>query len=307
MTIIPHQPLSYDDFPASNECAQGMIDLPMDKDAIGTRLYLDVPYITRDGAALHLQILVPYKHGDEGSQRFPLIVYVQGSAWRKQDIHSNMMQLERIASRGYVVAIVEYRPSDIAPFPAQIQDTKTAIRFLRSQAAAYHIDGGRVVVMGDSSGGHTAVMAGFTAHLPQLDTDAYGEHSCAVSGIVDYYGPTDVGRMCLRPSTMDHITKDSPEGRMVGGYDLLDHPEKVAPTVVMNYVCRDRALPPLLMLHGTKDRLVPFNQSVMLYEKMKAEGKQVTFYRIKNGDHGGPAFWTPPVLDAVCSFISACF
>lgn len=307
MTIIPHQPLPYDDFPASDEAPEGMIDLPMDKNAIGVRLHMDVPYIERDGATLHLQILVPYRHGDEGTARFPLVVYVQGSAWRKQDIHGNMMQLERIASRGYTVAIVEYRPSDIAPFPAQIQDTKTAIRFLRAQAETYHIDGSRVVVMGDSSGGHTAVMTGFTAHLPQLDTEAYGEHSCAVSGIVDCYGPTDVSRMCLYPSTMDHITSDSPEGRMTGGYDLLKHPEKVAPTIPMNYVHRDKALPPLLMLHGNKDRLVPFNQSVMLYEKMKTEGKQVTFYRINGGDHGGPAFWTPPVLDIVCNFIDSCF
>jgi acetyl esterase/lipase len=302
MKIVPFAPSSYEDFPESREEAVGMRSLPMDRDAVGICFHPDVPYVERDGLTLHLQIFEPVQHQREDA-RYPLLVYIQGSAWRKQEIARNMIPLERIASRGYVVAVVEYRPSDIAPFPAQVQDAKTAIRFLRREAAAYRIDPDRVAVMGDSSGAHTAVLAGFTADRPELDTPDLGEYPCAVRCIVDYYGPTDVSRMCERPSTMDHISSDSPEGCMIGGYDVLSHPEKVAPTVPMRYIGA-APLPPLLILHGSKDRLVPFNQSLLLYEAMRRAGQDVTLYRVEGADHGGPAFWAENTLSIVCGFLA---
>ena len=305
MTIVPFAAQSYDEFPESRETCEGMRSLAMDKSAIGVDFHLDVPYAERDGRTLHLQIFVPVRHGDGPDARYPLVVYVQGSAWMEQEIHRYMAQVERIAARGFVAAVVEYRPSTLRPFPAQVQDAKTAVRFLRKEAARYRIDPARVALMGDSSGGHTAVLAGFTAGVAELDTPLYGEYPCDVRAIVDYYGPTDVSRMCERPSTQDHISPDSPEGRMIGGYNVLEHPEKVAPTVPMRYIGRE-LLPPLLILHGTKDRLVPFHQSVLLYEAMREKGKDATFYRVEGADHGGPAFWAPKTLDVVCGFLARC-
>ena len=303
MAIVPFQEQSYDDFPESQETCEGMRTLDMDRSAIGVEFHLDVPYAKRDGRELHLQIFVPTRHGDGAETRYPLVVYVQGSAWMEQEIYRYMAQLERIAARGFVVAIVQYRPSTLRPFPAQVQDAKTAIRFLRKEAARFHIDPARVALMGDSSGGHTALLAGFTPNHPELDTPLYGEFSCGVRCIVDYYGPTDIRRMNERPSTQDHISPDSPEGRLIGGCNVLENPEKAAPTVVMHYVGPD-PLPPLLILHGTKDRLVPFYQSILLYEEMRKWGKDVTFYRIQGADHGGPAFWAPKTLDVVCGFLA---
>jgi acetyl esterase/lipase len=119
--------------------------------------------------------------------KFPLIVFVQGSAWRRQQIFAHLQHLVRVCGKGYAVAMVQYRPSDIAPFPAQIQDTKTAIRFLRKNAAEYGIDPGRVALWGDSSGGHTAVMAGITED-GELDGDSesrlYSEFPAKVKCIV---------------------------------------------------------------------------------------------------------------------------
>lgn len=92
---------------------------------------------------------------------------------------------------------------------------------------------------------------------------------------------------------------------MIGGYNVLEHPEKVAPTVPMRYIGHE-PLPPLLILHGTKDRLVPFHQSVLLYEAMREKGKDATFYRVEGADHGGPAFWAPKTLDVVCGFLARC-
>ena len=111
--------------------------------------------------------------------------------------------------------------------------------------------------------------------------------------------------MCERPSTQNHVDPDSPEGMLIGGLNVLENPDKVAPTVVMNHVpeASQRKLPPLLMFHGTKDRLVPFEQSLLLYDKMKQAGQDVTLYRVEGADHGGPAFWAQNVLDLVDEFL----
>ena len=303
MAIVPFAPQSYADFPESRETAPGVRALALDRSACGVELSLDVPYAERDGRTLCLQIFTPVVMGAAADARYPLVVYVQGSAWMEQEIHRYMAQLERIAARGFVVAIVQYRPSTLRPFPAQVQDAKTAIRFLRKEAARFAIDASRVALMGDSSGGHTAVVAGFTPEHPELDTPLYGEYPCGVRCIVDYYGPTDISRMCERPSTQDHISPDSPEGRLIGGYDVLKNPDKVAPTVPMRYIGKE-PLPPVLILHGTKDRLVPFHQSLLLYEALRKAGKSATLYRLEGADHGGPAFWAPKTLDVVCGFLS---
>ena len=89
-----------------------------------------------------------------------------------------------------------------------------------------------------------------------------------------------------------------------GGVNVLENPDKVKPTVPMNYISADSALPPFLIIHGSKDRLVPFGQSVMLFEALKNAGKTAEFYQLKGADHGGSAFWTESVLDIVEQFIT---
>ena len=101
MAIVPFAAQSYDEFPESRETCEGMRSLAMDKSAIGVDFHLDVPYAERDGRTLHLQIFVPVRHGDGPDARYPLVVYVQGSAWMEQEIHRYMAQVERIAANPY--------------------------------------------------------------------------------------------------------------------------------------------------------------------------------------------------------------
>ncbi|WP_080831857.1 hypothetical protein [Cohnella massiliensis] len=121
---------SYEEFPASAASAEGMKTIPMDEEAIFCRVIYRHPYCQRDGYPLHMHLILPAQH-QKPEKRWPLLVYVQGSAWRKQELDLNLASLSWVARRGYAVAIAEYRPSDVAPFPAQIQDAKTAIRYLR--------------------------------------------------------------------------------------------------------------------------------------------------------------------------------
>ena len=154
-------------FPESEELPEGVKEIEV-KDTFGycTELYPDVEYAEHSGKKLHLQIMTPLVYGQD--LKWPLIVYVQGSSWHKQKLFQSLPTLVRMCERGYAVAIVEHRESELAPFPAQVIDTKAAIRFLRMNGAHYGIDASKVALWGDSSGAHTALMAGITGDAEYL-------------------------------------------------------------------------------------------------------------------------------------------
>ena len=258
-------------------------------------------YISRNDTNLHLQILIPHD-GRMPEKKWPLIVFVQGSAWHKQNIFGSLPVLLRMCQRGYVIAIVEYRPSETASFPAQMQDAKTAIRFLKKNAANYHIDPQHVAVWGDSSGGHTAMMAGFTQDA-EPDTEDYADYSAKVNCIVNWYGPTDIEQMNYHPSTMDHADADSPEGWLIGRKNVLENRELAKTTSPMQYLSADRDTPPVLIMHGGSDLLVPFNQACLLYEKLRELNKNVEFIKLEYAGHGYGGFQSEEALDLVEKFL----
>jgi acetyl esterase/lipase len=233
---------------------------------------------------------------------WPCIVYVQGSAFHEQWIWNNIARHIRLAQKGYVIAIVQYRPSEVAPFPAQMQDAKTAIRFMRKHAAEYHVDPDHIAVAGDSSGGHTALMAGFTGD-DEPDTDLYSEYSAKVNCIVDVYGPTVFALMNYYDSSQNHYDPESPEGFEIGQKNVLENLDDADATIPMNYLSEDKPTPPLLVIHGGRDMLVPFNQSVRLYECMKKLNKDVTFYKIDDANHGCLGWDNDTILDIVEKFL----
>lgn len=293
-------------FPESHVFAEGIEVLPASYDELCCRVHFSVPYTTRDSGPLHLHIIEPKQYSEE-SKTYPLILYVQGSAWLKQDTGSQVAQLARFAQRGFVVAVVEYRPSTVALFPAQVSDTKTAIRYMMQHAADYHADPQQVFLWGDSSGGHTAMMVAVSQQDASLDEDLTENPDAAfpihLRAVIDYYGPTDISKMANEPSVLDHTAADAPEGLLIGGVRPAEHPELVWPTVPMNYLSASREIPPVLIFHGNKDRIVPFGQSVLLYEALKQHDKEVYCYQLKGADHGGDAFWQQHILDIVEDFI----
>lgn len=272
----------------------------------------DVVYAVRQhgdqNIELHLHVYQPQlpefetTPEEQAAKRWPTIVFVQGSAFHKQKLtmHSNM--LIRMASRGYVVAAMEYRPSEIAPIPAQMQDCKTAIRFVKKNAAEFHCDPEHIAIWGESSGGHTVLMAGFTGDEGP-DTDLYGEYSASVNCIVDWYGPTDFAKMNCVPSSQNHYDPDSPEGFAIGYRNVLENPELNAAASPMTYLRADKEIPPVLIMHGSRDMLVPFNQSCLLYERLKELDKDVTFVKLNNANHGIYGFMSDNALDMVDEFI----
>ena len=293
--------------PASNEQPAGMLEIDGQDDQYAATLRTNVEYAKYGDRRLHLHLLIPRGGRPRNSRREtpalrPAIVYIQGSAWMAQNIDSAIPQLADFAHRGYVVASVEYRHSGEAKAPAQLQDVKAAIRFLRANSRRYRIDSKRMGVWGDSSGGHLAALVGTSNGVEEFVTDDNSDESSAVQAVVDFYGPTDFTKMNDFPSRIDHDSINSPESRVIGG--LIQAPEmktKVQAYNPITYISRDRKLPPFLILHGDRDALVPFNQSVLLFEALRDAKQDVTFYKVKDAGHGD-RFWTPKVLQIVHDF-----
>ena len=301
--VIRPQQATFAEFPESRSFTSGIKVVQADFSDPAVASILNVEYAKKSGMPLHVHILTPWPFDDGAAdRRLPLIVFVQGSAWLKQEMY-NLPQLAQMVKRGYNVAIVEYRPSAVAAFPAQITDTKSAIRFLKKNADKYNIDASKIVLWGDSSGGHTALMTAVTLDANQYDDEGQDKDPIALKAVVDYYGPTDISKMNKEPSTWDHMSAKSPEGLFIGGVDVLDNPEKVKPTIPMGYLSRDRRLPPILIVHGSKDRLVPFGQSVMMYDALKKLDKEAVMVQLKGADHGGTPFWSRDMLNLVDDFI----
>lgn len=290
--------MTYDEFPQAVERPRGMQTLNVDLQQRHPQVKLNVVYAYKDETALHLHIIVP-----AGAKRFPLIMWVQGSAFHKQHLGNHLPQMVEVAEHGYVVAMVEYRYAPKWAFPVQVRDLNTATRFMLAHAEQYHVDPRQYIAWGDSSGGHTVTLATVTAGQQFFSDEDVDTMPLHFKACVDFYGPTDISRMNKVPSTQDHVTAHSLEGEFLGIKDIYQNPELVQRANPINYISKDRALPPFLIMHGNKDRLVPFEQSCLLYKALRKSGHHAAFYRLANSDHGSDGFFTPEALNVVFDFL----
>lgn len=296
---------TYEEFPEFNEAVEGAEMLSTTGDEQGLSYFHDVEYANVDGIPLHLQIIKPFTR-NEPEKIFPCIVFVQGSAWKKQDVYAKIPMLALLAGKGYVIAVTEYRHSGQAAFPAQALDARNAVRFMRKNSGKYQIDPEKIVIAGDSSGGHTAMFAGIIQDDCQ-NTNLYPGISARVKGILDYYGSVSVMLEDSNPTTLNHHMPDSPEGMVMGGVNLKERPDLCRKLSVECNITRETELPPVLIFHGTKDRIVNIRQSVNLYKRLKETGKEAYLYLIRGADHGGAEFWTEEICEIADAFIKKCF
>lgn len=261
-------------------------------------LKANVAYAAPDGEELAMQILKPmWKSGGQG---FPLVVFIQGSAWTKPDQFWEIPQLSLLARRGFVVASVTHRSCFTAPAPAFLKDVKTAIRFLRANAAEYDIDKARVCAWGTSSGGNTALLLGMTGDDPAFEGDDWKGESTKVQAVVDCFGPTDLVKMA-EVQYADRATDEEKNlfAALAGAEDWREPLEAISP---IHYVQPGKDFPPFLMLHGDADPVVLYEDTAALYEKLVACGCDAELMRVTGAPHEGD-FWSMPLLEIIFDFI----
>ena len=289
-------------FPDSDLEAEGMKFIQGDPLNIEPAIQeLEPVYAIKDGMQLHIRFVFPMSEGQPG-KKYPLLVYVQGSGWREQFLDNNMMDLYEIVKGGVAVAVIQHRPTYLCGFPAQVADVKTAVRYLEKHAAVYPVDMENLFLGGDSSGGHIVLCCVATWDTHELD-ESWSELP-KLRGVLDFYGPADLSRYSGEATILDRSFPSSPEGRLMGGFDLESNPELAYRCSPVAYFCEGQVIPPLLIMHGSRDMIVPFSQSVILYERLKELHIQgVEFYKILGANHGGSAFWCEETKNVVKAFI----
>lgn len=259
-------------------------------------LYLqDWEYCDYGSCKRHLQIIFPYKRGMKREETYPLILLIPGSAWHKQEMYNDIPQYAALAKRGYVVAAMEYRESDIAPFPAQVEDVCNALKFIPSVAANFHIDTGHMFLMGNSSGGHVAMMTVlFSAH-------GLCEKIPRISGVILESASTDL-LICSR-NPLPPWMQARPSAVLLG-VDQIEGSEDLARRASCGaYITKDVELPAALLFHSEFDPVVSVENSRALYDALAAAGQEVSYYELEGTDaHGGPAYYGREVLDIIQRF-----
>ena len=267
-----------------------------------------VVYAAPDGEELAMQIVKPmWKSGGKG---FPLVVFIQGSAWTKPDQFWEIPQLSLLARRGFVIASVTHRSCFTAPAPAFLKDVKTAIRFLRTHAAEYDIDKERVCAWGTSSGGNTALLLGMTGDDPAFEGDDWKGESTKVQAVVDCFGPTDLVKMAEVQYGENATEEQRALFAALAGSGEAPALSQVtesyrAPLRAISPICYAQPgqdFPPFLMLHGDADPVVLYEDSEALYEKLAECGYDVDLVRVTGAPHEGD-FWSMPLLEIIFDFI----
>jgi acetyl esterase/lipase len=259
--------------------------------------------------AQKLDIYLP----DEGAGPFPVIVYIHGGAFMggdKADVQV-LPSLEGL-KRGYAVVSINYRLSGEARFPALVHDAKAAIRWIRANAQIYHFDRSRIAAWGGSAGAYLALMLGTSAGVDRLEDLNMGnpDQPSTVQAVVSWFGPSDFLKMDeqleesgLRPLPgTEHSGANSPESLLLG-HKITEIPEQVRAANPLTYI--QPKAPPFLIQHGTRDAVVPVQQSIALAAKLRAVlgNRMVTLQLIEGAEHGDPRFETPENVDKVLDFL----
>lgn len=268
----------------------------------------DVNYAA-DGKAYHnLDIYIPTKT----ASLYPVVIDIYGSAWMSNSGKGTSPSAlgSALLKAGYAVVNPNHRSSSDAKFPAQIQNIKAVVRFIRGNASKYKFDTSFIGITGQSSGGHLTALTGTsggvkTRTVGSATADLEGSlgpntaYSSSVHAAADWFGPTTLVKMDSCGSSMDHSGASSPEGMLLGGptQSMKDLAALANPITFI-----DPKDPPFFIVHGTADQTVPLCESYFLDQALRQAGVPSTFTRVSGGGHGTGTTVEPYISQMVAFF-----
>ena len=272
--------------------------------------WVDINYADDTLIAHRLDIYLP----GVSKPLYPAVVIVYGSAFFGDNMkHIAYRTLgEPLINSGFAVVAVNHRSSTNAKFPAQIQDIKAAVRFIRANGNQYQIDTSFIGITGYSSGGHLSAMMGTSGsvHLMTINSKTadiegqigiYKSYSSSVHAVVDWFGPTDFQSMDSCGSEMVHDAPDSPESFLIRG-PIQENDDLCALANPISYIDADD--PPFLIFHGDADPLVPHCQSEMLFQGLQEAGVPSRYVLVPQAAHG-PGLFTEEYFSMMSDFFLA--
>lgn len=219
-----------------------------------------------------------------GQTPSPVVIYIHGGGWVRGSKEANALSTLPFAAMGYSVVNVEYRLANVSLAPAAIEDCRCALRWVvqHGKDLPYNLDVSRIIVAGDSAGGHLALMTGMLKPTDGFDRQCYTVDEPHVSAIVDLYGITDLPDMLEGPNK-----KPFPENWPYTTQWVGNQPNRVEIAKASSPMAYIRAgLPPTISVHGDADPLVPYQHSVKLQDALAKTGVAHELVTIPGGGHG---------------------
>jgi len=261
------------------------------------RIYPDLPYVQSGHPRQKLDLYLPFPVPEDP---MPLLVYLHGGGWQKGGKADGRKFAFRMIAQGYAVACVDYRLSSDELFPAQVEDCKAAVRWLRDNSARYRLDPEHVGAVGVSAGGYLAVILGVTRNTQLFEIGDHLDQSSGLQAVVDFFGPMDL--VSLHEYSVSAGTPQADEVvKLLGGDPHIQvvQARKSNPATHLN-----GNAPPFLLIHGTNDTVVPPAQSRFLYDLLVKQNIPVHLHLIHEAGHTGPAFVAPDINALVDDFLS---
>ena len=255
--------------------------------ANGYRLVPNITYLRAGGRDLTLDVYQP--RGDRSPN--PTLIYYHGGGWTNGSKEGSALNFLPYLEMGWTVVNVAYRLADVAHAPAAVEDCRCALRWVYRNAEQYGFDVNKVVVAGNSAGGHLALAVGFLPESAGLDRQCPGDRNrtwstgtrstdeLKVAAVVNWYGIADVvGLAQGAPGVSGNFT----EAWLGSRPDRIEVAARVSP---MTYIRAD--LPPVITIHGDADPIVPYDHGVRLHEALDGVGVPNELVTVEGGGHGG--------------------
>lgn len=262
----------------------------------------DVVFSTATGVELRMQLVLPR----ETDVKHPVLVFLQGSGWtHPKNVYPKMAMFTDFAQRGIGVAMITHRDrNDGYPAPAFLEDSKTAVRFLRANADKYCIDKDKIYFGGSSSGGNTALLMGQTGDDARYKTAEYAEESDAVSGIVAVCGPADMFRFAAHIRGTDDWMKNEFCTSFCGKDTTLEERIAILEAMSPERVFKEkRVMQPTLFVHGDEDRVVLPIESESMLKTLEEAGCECYYVNVEGAKHDGDGVWSRALYDIIFDFI----
>lgn len=259
------------------------------------KLVPNLPYAGTRDPRQQVDVYIPRQRSVEGP--LPVIAYIHGGAWRMGSrVMARRQVVPHVASGRYAAVSIGYRLSWQDAWPAQIHDVKAGIRWIRAHAAEYGFDPTRICAMGSSAGGHLSAEVGTTNGVRAVEgtLGAHTGQSSDVHCAIDFFGPTDL-------TSFEHRQTEITRSALLTllGARPEEIPERAREASPLYQV--DPEDPPFLIVHGTRDALVPYAASVDLAEALRKVGVSVVLQKIDGGGHGD--FFGPEITRRVRAFL----
>src|SRR6516164_7270952 len=237
------------------------------------RVAPNITYLTANNWDAKLDV---YQARDAATPN-PTLIYFHGGGWTAGSKESSSLTFLPFLEMGWNVVNVEYRLGKVSLAPAAVQDALCALRWVYRNGKDYNVDTSRLVLMGNSAGGHLALTTGMIPASAALDSLCPGTEDLKVATIINWYGITDVNELLAGANVRNYAVA------WLGGMSNRDEiAKRVSP---LTYV--RAGLPPIISIQGDADPTVPYSQNVRLHQALDTAGIRNTFVTVPGGKHGG--------------------